>query len=194
MNFPDCMLDSWTPAAGRFFSRVRFMILLVTASALIQGCTPDTSEDEKPEDAPAWIGVAENMVYIKALPASLADANRLAHEYWNTGIARQMAAGNQILSEFLVATVVRTAAFYPDGHFGEEGLEAHLTDYLNERRAYHESALVEEGMGGTDLDLMIGGAVNEDLEAMVARQVAELARGSTDFDFAVWEAQWVQVE
>jgi hypothetical protein len=194
MEFPDCTPDSYTSATARASRGLMCLVFLIAVAAFTQGCARPVSEDEPPENALPWIAVAENLAYIQSLPASLADANTRAHEYWDTGIARLMEAGNQVMSDFLMTTVVRTAAFYPEGHFGTEGLEVHLDAYLKERREYHEGALIEEGIGGTGLGLMIGGAVNDDLEAMVARQVAELSKGSSDLEFAIWEAQWIQVE
>lgn len=153
---------------------------------------PTVAPTPTAQQTASWSDDPAHLAYVQALPTQRADVYRAAQAKWDTGITREMQAGNQLVIDFLKAAFVRLASFSAAGQADGQDAQAFIEAYAASQAEQHDAALRADGQGGTLLGVMVGGAVIDDLEAQVAETVAALAEASAALDYAVWKAKWEQ--
>jgi len=130
--------------------------------------------------------------FINSLPDQVRAAYAQAQQGWDTGVTAEMMNASYKLIDNLQTFLVRLASFYPDGHFGESGVQEYFLEATRSRFAWHRAHLEPEGSGtgGTMVGPMASGKVIRDLEEMVVELVRSLTYQLQDFNFTAWRERW----
>ena len=156
----------------------------------------DASESEEEGEARKftrrYLDYPSHYRFLWSLPKLKAVVLENAQEGWDTGVTADMKQANYDVIDFLEYSWLRVAEFYPSDHWGEDGADAYIRSYIQDRFLFHSSKHEPDGpgTGGTIVGVLTGGDVIHDLENLIADTVSALFMYQDDFDFQKWKSAW----
>lgn len=148
--------------------------------------------DKKEEIPRRFVDYPPHWRFIESLPEVKAIIYRDSQKDWDSGVTQDMIHASYELIDFLKASWVRLAEFYPPDHFDGKTPREHIGEYLQNRFSYHRNKydLGEPSGPETMFNVMTGGCVIKDLEDMVSDTVAAISLYNDKFDYPAWKERW----
>lgn len=154
---------------------------------------PAEFKDSLPEDyVRRSLDDTSDVRLFQSLPEVKAMAYATARVGWNTGITLEMRKASYDLVDFYEFIWLRLAEFYPPKHFGRDGANEYVRQYVRDRYKFHWAKHEPNGVGagGTIVGVLTGGDVLNDLDRLMVETATAIVGYRDDFDFDSWLKRW----
>ncbi|AVG16858.1 hypothetical protein CFN79_13915 [Chromobacterium vaccinii] len=137
-------------------------------------------------DDPSDVRLFQSLPDVKAVAYSAARAG------WDTGITIEMRKASYDVVDFYEFVWLKLAEFYPPKHFGQDGANAYIRQYIRDRYKFHWAKHEPNGAGtgGTIVGVLTGGDVVDDLDRLIVETATAIVGYRDNFDFALWLQRW----
>ncbi len=160
---------------------------------IAEQAVPAEFKDSLPEDyVRRSFEDASDVRLFQSLPEVKAAAYATAHAGWDTGTTIEMRKASYDVVDFYEFIWLRLAEFYPLKHFGSDGANAYIRQYVRDRYKYHWAKHEPNGVGtgGTIVGVLTGGDVLTDLDRLIVETATAIVGYRDDFDFDSWLKRW----
>lgn len=135
-------------------------------------------------------GLSDLEKLIRALPERRHQVYQRAQSGWDSVVRSDMMGANQLVIDALAQMLEEIAAHSSVKHFGREGVKPFLDQQIQARFDWHQAVLQAAGVGGRELDIIVGAQVIKDVERMVEQLVEALSSGRSGFNYRAWRDIW----
>lgn len=190
-------IKDYSFAAGSGVVALVFAIIAVALHGrkdqIADQAVPAEFKDSLPEDyVRRSLDDTSDVRLFQSLPEVKAMAYATVRVGWNTGITLEMRKASYDLVDFYEFIWLRLAEFYPPKHFGRDGANEYVRQYVRDRYKFHWAKHEPNGVGagGTIVGVLTGGDVLNDLDRLMVETATAIVGYRDDFDFDSWLKRW----
>lgn len=190
-------IKNYSFAAGSGVAAVAFALLAVhlqrRKDQLAEKAIPAEFKDSLPDDyVRRSFDDPSDVRLFQSLPDFKSVAYQTAQVGWDTGKTIEMRKASYDFVDFYEYAWLKLAEFYPIKHFGQDGANAYIRQYIRDRFKFHWAKYEPKGVGtgGTIVGVLTGGDVLSDLDRLVVETASAIVGYRDHFDFNAWLQRW----